>query len=132
MTLSPLHAIPVRLSLVADAVICGALAALALAAAGPLADAMDLPVTLIRGAGIVLLPYIAYLAFIVSRNLLTTATIRVAVLVNILWAVGCAVVLLSGQVEPNALGVAFILVQAAGVLVIGAVQHLGAREASLA
>ncbi len=51
---------------------------------------------------------------------------------NILWAVGCAVVLLSGQIEPNALGVAFILIQAAGVLVIGAVQHLGAREASLA
>lgn len=132
MTLSPLNAIPVRLSLIGDAVICGALAALAIVAASPLSDAMDLPANLIRGAGIVLIPYVVYLAVIVARNVLTTATIRVAVLVNILWAVGCAVVLLSGHVEPNALGVVFIAVQAAGVLLIGAIQHLGAREASLA
>jgi len=131
MTLTPLSTIPVRVSLIADAVVCGALGALAIAAAGPLADAMDLPVSLLRGAGIILIPYVAYLAFIVARNLLTTVTIRIAVVVNILWAAGCVTVLLSGQVEPNALGVAFIAVQATGVLLFGAAQHLGEHQPSL-
>lgn len=132
MTLTPFSTIPVRYSLIADAVICGALGTLAIAAAGPLADAMHLPANLIRGAGILLVPYVAYLAYIVSRNLINTVTIRVAILVNVLWAVGCAFVLLSGLVDPNALGVAFIVVQAVGVLLIGAAQHVGERHDSFA
>src|SRR5665811_2186054 len=41
---------------------------------------------------------------------------------NFAWAAGCVAVLLSGQVEPNGLGVAFILVQAVAVLIFADLQ----------
>jgi hypothetical protein len=125
MTLVHPFAIPVRWTLIADAVVCAVLGLLALGTAGPIADLTDLPVTLLRVAGILLVPYVIYLAVIVRRNLISPATVRVAVIVNLFWAAGSFAVLFSDRVEPNATGITFILVQAVGVLIFAALQHLG-------
>jgi len=123
-----LKTIPLRSVLVADAVVCGASSLLALAGAGVLADSLDLPAALLRAAGLLLIPYVAYLAVLVRRDPLPASGVWGAIGVNVAWAVGCLAVLLSGQVAPNALGVAFVLVQVAAVLLFAELQLLGLRS----
>jgi hypothetical protein len=116
MTLSrrPLSLRPV---LLADAAITGATALLMLAGASPLADLLDLPTALLAGAGAVLVPYVGYLLWLATRDAAPRAGIGVTIAANIAWALGCAVLLISDLVDPNALGVAFILLNAVVVLV---------------
>ena len=56
-----------RLALLADAVASGATAALLVAGAGYLEGWLGLPVALMREAGIVLIPYVTFVAFVASR-----------------------------------------------------------------
>jgi hypothetical protein len=122
-----LKTIHLRWTLTADALVCAATGLLVLAFAGPLADAFDLPAALLRVAGLVLVPYVAFLILLVRRVEIPAAGVRAAIAINIVWAIGCLAVLLGGWVAPNALGVAFILVQAAGVLLLAELQFLGLR-----
>lgn len=122
-----LKTVPLRLTLLADSVVCAATSALMLAGAGPLADLLDLPASLLRGAGLLLVPYVAYLAVLLRRDRIPAGGLRAAIGINLAWAIGCVALLLSGQVTPNALGVAFVLVQVAAVLVFAELQLVGLR-----
>jgi hypothetical protein len=122
-----LRTLPLRWTLAADAIVCSATGLPVLAFAGPLADALDLPATLLRVAGLLLVPYVAFLVMLVRRAGIPASGVWAAIAINIGWAIGCLAVLTGGWVDPNALGVAFVLVQAAGVLVIAELQYLGLR-----
>jgi hypothetical protein len=122
-----LRTIPLRLTLLADAAVCAATGALMVAGAGPLADLLDLPADVLRGAGLLLVPYVAYLAVLLRRDRIPAAGVRAAIATNLAWAIGCVALLFSGQVAPNALGVAFVLVQVAAVLVFAELQLAGLR-----
>jgi hypothetical protein len=123
----PLSGIPLRSSLAADAMVCATTGLMTIVFAAPLADLTDLPANLLRVAGLLLMPYVAFLAALVRRTSIPERAASVAIGVNIAWAVGCGAVLLSDRVQPNGVGVAFILVQAGGVLVIAAIQRAGMR-----
>lgn len=110
-----------------DAAITGATALLMLAGAPLLDGLLDLPTVLLAAAGAVLVPYVAYLLWLASRDPVPRAGIRAAIAANVAWAVGCAVLLLGGWVEPNALGVAFILLNAIVVFVFADLQMLAMR-----
>ncbi len=56
-----LYNLTLRSSLLLDAAVSGATGVLMLAAAGPLGDLLDLPTTLLRVAGLILIPYVALL-----------------------------------------------------------------------
>jgi hypothetical protein len=129
MLTAPLKTIPLRLTLTADAIVCAATAALMLAAAGPLADLLDLPANLLRVGGLLLVPYVAFLVAMLRRNRIPASGVGAAIATNLAWAAGCVGVLLSGQVEPNAVGVAFILVQVVAVLALADLQAIGLRQA---
>lgn len=103
----------VRILLAVDAAFClvGALALLGLA--GLLAPAMNLPEALLRGAGIVLLPWAACVGWCASRNPPARRAVLAVVVLNGVWVVDSLLLLASGWVMPNSLGIAFMLAQAA-------------------
>jgi hypothetical protein len=99
--------------LVVDAAMCLASGLLLAVAAGPLADLFALPVALLRGAGLILLPWGAFVGWCASRAAPGRRAVLVVVVVNLLWAVDSVLLLASGWVAPNGLGVGFVLGQAA-------------------
>ena len=101
-----------RSSLLLDAGVCGAAGLLLLAASRQLGDTFDLPVMLLRVVGVVLIPYTALLVIIATRSSIAPAAVLTVISTNLLWTAGSFILLLSGQVDPNSLGIAFVTFQA--------------------
>ncbi len=114
-----------RVALLGDAAASGATGLLMAAAAGPLAPLLGLPEPLLRGAGLVLLPYAAFVAWL-GRPV--PGLVRAVVAVNLLWAADCVLLLASGFVAPTGLGIAFVLLQALVVLGFALAQWAGLRQ----
>ena len=113
--------------LLADAGITGATALLMLVGAFPLAELLDLPIGLLVGAGAVLIPYVGFLSWLATHYNPPRTAITAVISANIAWAAGCIGLLLSDQVAPNTLGVAFVLLQGAAVLVFADLQIMARR-----
>jgi hypothetical protein len=118
-----------RRSLILDAVASGATAALVLAGADLLQGWLGLPTALMRGAGLVLVPYVAFVGYLATRATVTPAAVWTVIAANALWAAASVALLLGGWVAPTALGYAFVLAQAAVVAVFGELQYVGLRRA---
>ncbi len=119
-----------RLALLGDAAASGATGLLLAAGAGPLAPWLGLPTPLMHGAGLVLLPYAAFIAWTGTRGRPPRWAVRAAVIIiNLLWAAGSALLLAAGPVSPIALGVAFVLAQALVVLGFAIMQWSALRQA---
>ncbi len=116
--------ISLRTLLAVDAAMCLASGVLLAVAAGPLAELFALPAALLRGAGLVLLPWAAFVAWWASRAAPPRRAVLAVVVVNLLWTVDSVLLLASGWVAPNGLGVAFVLVQAAAGAAIAVLQAL--------
>lgn len=102
----------------------GAAGLLMLVAASPLGDLLDLPVMLLRIAGLIIGPYVGFLVYVATRSPIATTSVWAVIGSNLLWTAGSIIVLLSGEVGPNALGVAFVLVQAGVVALFAELQFL--------
>ncbi len=116
--------------LLADAASCIATGALQLAFAAPLAQLLNLPAALLVGTGWFLLAYAATVAFVATRQPVPRPVVGVIVAGNIGWAAGCVALLASGWVQPTALGMAWVLAQAATVAVLAELQFTGLRRAN--
>ena len=82
-------------------------------------------------AGLALLPYAAFVAWIgARRGGAPRVAVRAVVAVNLLWALDSALLLAFGPVAPNGLGVAFVLAQALVVLGFAAMQWTALRGAA--
>jgi hypothetical protein len=92
------------------------------------ANLLQLPAELISEAGIVLLPFAAFVGFVASRSEPARAAVWAIVAINIVWAVDSIVLLFTGWVAPNALGYTVVVAQAAGVLVLADLEYLGYRK----
>jgi hypothetical protein len=103
----------IRFLLALDAACCLVGAVVLVAAAGMLAPRLALPEALLQGAGVVLLPWVAFLAWGASRERPAKATVLVVVGLNLAWALVSVGVLVVGWLTPNTLGVAVVVVQAA-------------------
>lgn len=118
-----------RRSLLADAVASGGVGLLMAVAAAPLEGLLGLPAALMRGAGIFLLFYAAFVLFVGLPARISTAGARTIVAANALWAVASVLLLLSGMVQPTVLGYAFVIGQALVVAVLGLMQYNGLKSA---
>ena len=107
-----------RRTLVADVALTGLTGLAMCALAAPLAALTGLPQTLLLVAGLVLLPYVAWIAWLARRP--TRRAVRAVVAINLLWAVDCVLLLASGWTAPNALGIAFVSMQAVTVTTLAA------------
>jgi len=117
-----------RRALVLDAVASGATALLVIAAAGRIDGLLGLPAALLRGAGLVLVPYVAFVMFVATRARIEPAAVWVIIASNALWALASFAVLLSGQLAPTGLGIAFVAAQAIIVALLGELQYVGLRR----
>jgi hypothetical protein len=114
MTLSSKSAF-LRRVLVLDAVATGATALLAVVLAGPLAGWLGLPVGLLRGAGLILIPGVAW----------------TIIAMNGAWVLASVALLLSGIVAPTVWGTAFVIAQAVIVGAFAELQVIGIRKAAV-
>lgn len=121
-----------RTVLFADAAATGATGLLMTLAAPLLAKVLHLPVGLLLVAGLVLLPYAAFVAYLATRERLQPSAIWTLIVCNVLWGVDCAVVAFSGWIAPTALGYAFILMQVVVVFAFAELQYVGLRRSAAA
>jgi hypothetical protein len=119
-----------RYALIGDAVASGATGLLTALGAGFLAPLVGLPEALLHGAGLILLPYAAIIAYLGTRQSLSRSAVWTVIVVNAMWAADSALLLLSGWVAPTALGYAFVIFQAVVVAVFAEAQYFGLRRSS--
>jgi hypothetical protein len=129
MTLSSKPAF-LRRVLVLDAVATGATALLAVALAGPLAGWLGLPVGLLRGAGLILVPFVILVAWAAAREQAPGGVVWTIIAMNGAWVIASVALLLSGLVAPTVWGIAFVIAQAVIVGAFAELQIIGVRKAA--
>lgn len=117
-----------RYALLADAVASGATGLLMIAGAGLLEGLLGLPAALMREAGLVLVPYVAFVAWVGTREIITRGAVKAVIALNVLWVAASVLLLVSGWVAPTALGTAFVIAQAAAVALFAELQFIGLRR----
>jgi CHASE2 domain-containing sensor protein len=111
-----------------DAVASGVLGALLAVTSGATGRLLDLPAALLLDAGIVMLAWAAITGWLGTRAVVPRRGAVAAIVVNLLWAIDSVALLVTGWVEPNGLGVAFVVVQALAVLGLAELQYQGLRR----
>ena len=121
-----------RYALLADAVASGATGLLLIAGADLLTGLLGLPVAMMREAGLLLVPYVALVAFVGTREAISRPAVQAIIALNLLWVVGSMGLLMGGWVAPTALGTAFVIAQAVAVGVFAELQFIGLRRTQAA
>ena len=98
-----------RRALILDALASGATALLMIAGAGLVEGLLGLPAALLRGAGLVLVPYVAFVIYTGTREAISRPAVWTIIVANVAWAAASALLLVSGWVAPTALGYAFVI-----------------------
>jgi hypothetical protein len=117
-----------RRGLLVDGVISGATGLLLLFGAGFLQELLGVPGTLLRTAGVILVPFAAALLYMATRQRLSPGAVRTVIVSNVLWVVASIGLLISGAITPSILGYGFIVMQAVAVGVFAEVQYVGLRR----
>jgi hypothetical protein len=114
-TVATNHRAVLRRALLLDTITSGTMGVLLLAAGGLLAAPLGLPASLLRWTGVVLIPFAAYLAWVATRADISPDAVRSIIRVNVVWALGTPLLLVSGWVRPTLLGELFVVLQAVAV-----------------
>lgn len=112
-----------------DAVLSGLTALVMLADAEPLAEWTGLPAGTLRSLGAMLIPWTGLLAWLAGRATVPAAAIAAVIVLNIDWAIGCALAAFGIVGSPQGIGTAVLAVQALGTLVMADLEWLGLRRA---
>lgn len=127
--MSTLHSNPfLRNALLLDAAATGATGLLLIGGAGLLEGLLGLPAGLMRWAGLVLIPFVAFVAWAGTREPASQGAVALIIAVNVLWVVASVCLLVSGLVAPTLLGYAFVLAQAAVVALFAELQYVGLKR----
>ncbi len=111
-----------------DAVATGVMGLALLAAAKWLEPLIGIPASLLQGAGAVLLPFAAVLAWAALQRTPSRRLVLALIVGNALWVIDSVLLLFTPWLSPNDLGVAFVLGQAFAVAVLTGGEFLGARR----
>ena len=121
------NSVLLRRALLLDAAASGLTGALMLAGASVLEGPLGLPGWLLRGAGLVLVPYVAFVAITATRARIAAGAVWAVIAANTLWTAASFAILASGFVGPTMLGIAFVIAQALAVAGLGALQYAALR-----
>ena len=113
-----------------DAATCVAMGLGLALAAEPLAPVLGLPATLLRGAGLVLLPFAAALIALARSASPSAAALYAVVAANLAWALASVALVVVHLVLPTSLGMAFLLAQALAVAGLAALELAAFRLAA--
>jgi len=116
-----------RQALLIDAVISGLVGVSSFAGARWLDSLLDLPSVLLAGSGAIMVVYAAGLVMLANRERISATGARVVVAGNLVWAAACVALLVGGRIEPNAAGIAFVLVQIVVVIIFAEMQAMALR-----
>lgn len=119
-----------RAALGLDAAACAAMGMMLCLASEPLAGLFGLPELFLRGAGLVLLPCAAVLAWFARHMNLPRIAVLAVIGVNLIWIADSVAILLVGWFVPTGLGTGFVLVQAAAVTGITLMEAEGLRRST--
>jgi hypothetical protein len=117
-----------RATLRADAVTCAAMGLLMSLFPTALSDFLSLPTPLLFYSGLSLFPVSGFLLYVATRRKTAAPLIWAIVFGNALWTIDSILILLTGWVTPNTLGLYFVVLQAAGVAVFVALEILGLKR----
>lgn len=113
--------------LLVDAIATGATAALLVATADVLAPLLQLPVGLLRGAGVLLVPFVGWVYGLSRQHAPDRRAVAAVVAINFAWVAASAWVAFGGHWQPSMAGVVFVLAQAATVLAFADLGWFGLR-----
>jgi len=116
--------------LLLDGILGVAAGILLLGGATMLARLLGLPQALMSNVGLSLLLFGGILLWMGTRTTLWRPAVWAVIACNVLWAVECVFLLVSGWVAPTALGQAFIAFNAAFGLVMAELEFIGLRKAA--
>jgi hypothetical protein len=119
-----------RRVLIVDAAVSGATGVAMFALADLFASLLQLPVELVREAGIILLPFAAFVGFVASRREPARIAVWTIIALNVVWVVDSIALLFTGWVAPNALGYVFVIAQAAMVLLLADFEYMGLKRST--
>ncbi len=94
----------------------------------PFVNLLGTPVALLASAGLFLVAFAAFVWISGSRRRVGIAAARTVVAINALWVLASVAVVATDLFSLTALGVLFVLVQAAAVALFAALQILGLRR----
>lgn len=114
--------------LLADGILCAVMGTVLVIGSGTLAGWFGLSSALVRAAGLILLPWAAFVAFVGARAPIPPAGAWTVVLVNFAWCAASVVLVLADAADPTGLGAAVVLAQGAGAAAIGALQWSALRR----
>ncbi|WP_420135479.1 hypothetical protein [Rhodopseudomonas sp.] len=121
-----------RRALQADALVSGAMALLLVTGASTLAPLLALPQPLLLETGLFLIAYAAFVGWLGSRPALQRPLVLLVIIGNALWTLASIALLISSAVAPNALGIAFVVMQAIAVGVFAELQYMGLKRSEAA
>lgn len=119
-----------RTVLLIDAMTCVATGVLMAGAAGFVASLTQLPADLLFYAGASLFPIAAFMAFVATGGNLAPLGVWLVIIGNAAWVAGSLLLLADSRLSPNALGYAFVAVQAAAVALLAMLEYVGLRRLS--
>ena len=115
----------------ADAAVSAVVGAAMALAAAPLGELIGIAPRLLAVAGVSLLPYAAFLAWLATRAAVPRAAAWAPVLLNVVWAVDCVALALL-QADAGRLLVGFVAVQVVTVLTFAELEVGGLRRSPAA
>lgn len=124
----PLPRLALRSLLLMDAATCTAMGGLLVLGAAAVGDLTGLPPALLFYAGLALIPTAAFMALVATRPAVPPAGVWLIIAGNGLWAAASLLLLASGLVTPNALGVAVVIGQALAVALLAKLEHDALRR----
>jgi hypothetical protein len=121
-----------RRALQIDFAVSAVCTVLLIAASAPLAQLAGLPHLLVLGTGLVFVPFLALLGWLLLRPTPPRQGVWMVIGLNVGWAVATAVFLASGIVSPTAWGYALIIGIAVAVVVFAEMEIIGLKRAPVA
>jgi len=97
-------------------------------AAAPLAPLFGLGERLLFGAGLLLLPWVAFLAWLASRPVPPAPLVWLVIFGNAAWAAESFLLISTQSARITGLGTAFVAGQALAVLVLALLEYAGLRR----
>ena len=120
-----------RRALAVDAVASAGTALLSIVAAVPLSRLLEVPEALLRGAGLALVPFVAFVLWTATRVNASRAAVGTIIGLNAAWVAASLWLVFGNTIAPNAAGYAFIVVQALAVAMFAEFQYVGLKRAEL-
>ncbi|HEX8514225.1 MAG TPA: hypothetical protein VF688_14095 [Allosphingosinicella sp.] len=96
--------------------------------AGPLSALFGLGERLLFGAGLLLLPLAAFIAWLASRPVPPTALVWLVVVGNLAWSAESFLLISTESARITPLGTAFVAAQAVAVLGVTLLEYVGVRR----